>query len=172
MLRLVGGCLIFGGCLGLGFWYRCQWNGRIKALGMLEHILELLAGEVRYGRAALPECCSHIARYLREPFDEAFLAIGCRMEEDSGISFGEVFREETEGALQELPLEREDRDIFLEFSARTGFADSQMQLRAIEQGTERLRVLRERLERENAEKCRMAVGLGAMGGLLLILVLW
>jgi stalled ribosome rescue protein Dom34 len=30
----------------------------------------------------------------------------------------------------------------------------------------------EQLVRENEEKCRMAVGLGAMGGLLLILVLW
>ena len=46
-----------------------------------------------------------------------------------------------------------------------------MQLRAIEQGMERLGVTEERLEKENEEKSRMAVGLGAMGGLLLILVL-
>ena len=47
-----------------------------------------------------------------------------------------------------------------------------MQLRVIEQSTELLESTVEKLEKENAEKCRMAVGLGAMGGLLLILVLW
>ncbi len=37
---------------------------------------------------------------------------------------------------------------------------------------EQLAATEEQLVRENEEKCRMAVGLGAMGGLLLILVLW
>ena len=47
-----------------------------------------------------------------------------------------------------------------------------MQLRAVESCRERLEKTRERLEREGAEKSRIAVGLGAMSGLLLILVLW
>ena len=41
-----------------------------------------------------------------------------------------------------------------------------------EQSMELLGSTEERLERENAEKCRMAVGLGAMSGMLLILILW
>ena len=75
MLKVTGGCMIFIGCLGLGLWYREQLNGRIKALRSLRNILELLASEVRYGRAALPECCVHIARYVSPPFADAFLEI-------------------------------------------------------------------------------------------------
>lgn len=172
MIKLLGGCLVFAGCLGLGLWYRYQFGARIKALHSLEHMLDLLASEVRYGRATLPECCSHIAGGLDLDFEEAFLEVGRRMEENMGASFGEVFREEMEKALGGLPLQEADRENFLRFSARTGFSDSQMQLREIEQSAELLRNTRERLERENTEKCRMAVGLGAMGGLLLILVLW
>lgn len=172
MIKFLGGCLVFAGCLGLGLWYRHQFSARIKALRSLEHMLELLASEVRYGRATLPECCSHIAGGLDPGFEEAFLEVGRRMEENMGTSFGEVFREEMEKALGGLPLQEADRENFLRFSARTGFSDSQMQLREIEQSVGLLRDTRERLERENAEKCRMAVGLGAMGGLLLILVLW
>ena len=41
----------------------------------------------------------------------------------------------------------------------------------IEQGVERLGAIECRLEKENGEKARMAVGLGAMGGLMLILIL-
>lgn len=172
MIKLLGGCLVFAGCLGLGLWYRYQFGARIKALRSLEHMLELLASEVRYGRATLPECCSHIAGGLDLDFEEAFREVGRRMEENMGTSFGEVFREEMEKALGGLPLQEADRENFLRFAARTGFSDSQMQLREIEQSAELLRNTRERLERENTEKCRMAVGLGAMGGLLLILVLW
>lgn len=171
MLRMLGACMIFSGCLGLGLWYRFRLTGRLRVVRTLKGILELLAGEVRYGRSTLPECCSHVARYLEPPFDMAFLKIGRKMEENTGISFGEAFREEMEAAFADLPLKAEDRENFLYFTSQTGFADSQMQLRAMEQGMERLSVAQEALERENAEKCKMAVGLGAMGGLLLILVL-
>lgn len=172
MIRILGGCMIFSGCLGLGLWYRNQFGARIKALRILEHILELLASEVRYGRAALPECCSHIAGGLPPEFEAAFLGVGRRMEENMGASFGEIFREEMRQALDALPLQEDDREHFLGFAGRTGYSDSQMQLREIEQGAELLRATRKRLENENAEKGRMALGLGAMGGLMLILVLW
>lgn len=171
MVKVLGCCMIFGGCLGMGMWYRSQMNERLRALRSLRNILELLAGEVRYGRDTLPECCSHIARYLPAPYDGAFRKIEDRMTENTGISFGEVFREEMGSVLKELPLKDGDRGCFLDFTRQAGFADSQMQLRAIEQGMERLGVTEERLEKENEEKSRMAVGLGAMGGLLLILVL-
>ncbi len=172
MIRILGGCMIFSGCLGLGIWYRQQFGARIRALRSLEHILELLASEVRYGRAALPECCRHLAENLPEPFRQAFGEVGRRMEENMGVSFGEVFREELGKALEGLPLQEADREDFLGVAHQTGFCDSQMQLRAIERSRELLGATRERLEREHAEKCRMALGLGAMGGLLLILVLW
>lgn len=172
MLKGLGCCMIFGGCLGLGLWYRNQLNGRLKVLCSLRNILELLAGEVRYGRDTLPECCGHISRYLNPPFDGAFREIGSRMEENTGISFGDVFREEMDGILRELPLTEQDRENFLQFTRQTGFADSQMQLRSLEQEMERLAATEEQLAREKDEKCRMAVGLGAMGGMLLILVLW
>lgn len=172
MVRILGNCMIFSGCLGLGIWYRLQMNGRVKSLRDMIHILELLAGEIRYGRATLPECCRSTSKYLPAPFDGAFARISLRMEENTGKTFEEVFHEEMGETLKSLPLKEEDRENFLRFTARTGFMDGRMQLRAIEQSAELLQGTKERLERENSEKCRMAVGLGAMGGLLLVLVLW
>ena len=71
-----------------------------------------------------------------------------------------------------MPVKADDRDIFLRFTMQTGFVDSQMQLRALEQSIDMLRDRAETLERENAEKCRVAIGLGAMSGLFLLLILW
>lgn len=171
LVKVLGGGMIFSGCLGLGLWYREQLNGRIKALRNLKYILELLSSEIRYGRAALPECCIHIGRILSGPFAVAFLETGRRMEENTGGTFEEAFREEMVPVLAQLPLKDEDREVFLRFTVQTGFADGQMQLRSIEQSMELLGMTEEKLLEENGEKCRMAVGLGAMGGLLLILIL-
>lgn len=172
MLKGIGGIMVFSGCLGLGFWYREQLNGRIRALRMLGSILELLGSQVRYGRATLPECCRHVSVQLDPPFEQAFRGVAERMRDNTGASFAEVFREYMEEPLKELPLTREDRETFLKFASETGYLDGQMQLRAMEQSEELMAGKVERLERENADKCRMAVGLGVMGGLLLILVLW
>ena len=172
MLKGLGAIIVFSGCLGLGFWYREQFSGRIRALRTLGNILELLSSQVRYGRATLPECCRHVAAQLDASFDQAFRNVERKMQENTGISFATVLREQMEGPLKELPLTEEDREIFLRFASETGYLDGQMQLRAMEQSRELISGTVERLEKENAEKSRMAVGLGAMGGLLLILVLW
>lgn len=171
MLKLLGGCMIVGGCFGLGMWYRAQFKGRLKAVRLLRRILELLSGEVRYGRATLPECCGHVAKYLEPPMGEAFLEIEREMGENTGLSFGEIFRGRTEEALRTFSLKGEDREIFFRFAEQTGFADGQMQLKTLEESIELLRAAEGNLENENAGKCRMAVGLGAMSGILLILIL-
>lgn len=171
-MKAIGAAMIFAGCLGLGLWYRGQLTGRVRALRLLKSILELLSGEVRYGRATLPECCRHGAEQMPEPFAGAMRAVDLKMRENRGDTFAEVFRECMREPLEALPLKAQDREDFLQFASRSGFVDEQMQLRVMERSGELLAGTVERLERENAEKCRMAVGLGAMGGLLLILVLW
>jgi len=172
MVKLLGAGMVLSGCFGLGMWYRSQFFGRIKALNKLAEILELLAGEVRYGRSTLPECCLHIAGYLDTSFSEAFGRIGHRMAENTGLSFGEIFTEEINFLLEDQPIKSEEKEIFLRFAVQTGFVDGQMQLRTLEQSGDCLRQTVARLEKENAEKCRMAVGLGTMSGLLLLLILW
>ncbi len=172
MLKVLGSCMILGGCFGIGLWYRAQFNGRIRTIRTLRAILELLSSEVRYGRSTLPECCSRAAASFAPPLGEALERVGQSMRENTGISFGETFQREFGEALAALPLHDEDRDAFLQFTRQTCLADGQMQLRAMEQGMELLCQKEEELEDENAGKCRMAVGLGAMGGMLLILILW
>ncbi|MCM1057280.1 MAG: stage III sporulation protein AB [Firmicutes bacterium] len=171
MLRLTGACMILTGCFGLGLWYRRQFTGRVRALRALCDALSLLAGEIRYGRGTLPECCEQAACRLNNSLKAAFKRTADKMRENTGESFAGVFKECTGGPLQEMPLKEEDREEFLRFVSAGTFGDGQMQLSLIEQSREMLETKAASLERENGEKCRMAVGLGAMGGLLIILVL-
>lgn len=172
MLKLLGSCMILTGCFGMGLWYRAQFNGRIRTLRALREILELLSGEVRYGRSTLPECCSLVAKKAQPPFGGALERVGQNMRDNIGLSFGETFQKEFEEAFEGMHLKDEDREAFLQFTRQACHADGLMQLRAMEQSIELLRRTEEALEKENAEKCRMAGGLGAMSGILLILILW
>ena len=171
MLKLAGACMILTGSLGLGFWYRRQFTGRVRALRELCGILSLLSGEIRYGRGTLPECCGQAAGRLSGACGQALQEVADRMGENTGESFAEVFRECMERPLKELPLKEEDREEYLRFVSAGTFGDGQMQLNLIEKSRELMELKAAALEGENAEKCRMATGLGAMGGLLIILVL-
>ena len=172
MFKGIGSILILAGSFGLGLLYRERMNGRIRALQQLMDILELLESEVRYGRSVLPECCKRVGEQTGGSLGEALSEVARRMQENEGISFSDVFTEVTASVLEEMPLVKEDRKTFIRFASPVGFTDGQMQQRAMEQCRERLGKTKEKLEQENAEKGRIAVGLGAMSGLLLILILW
>jgi stage III sporulation protein AB len=133
-------------------------------------ILEMLMSEIRYGKAALPECCRHLAGRFPEPYQSCFERIWREIGE-SGAAFQDVFCRDMELCLLELPLKKEDRDIFLQPFRKAGFQDGEMQLNHLKQSLEQLVDCIEILEREQREKCRMAVGLGAMSGLLLLIIL-
>lgn len=159
------------GCTGLGLWYREQLLGRLKALRELAVILELLMSEIRYGKATLPECCKALSSRVEEPYRTAFLQAYEAFEKESGESFQVILSGRLEQVLQSLPLKKEHRDIFLSPFQQQGFLDGQMQLRSMEQSLERLREQIQIQSKEQREKCRMSVGLGVMGGLLLVIIL-
>lgn len=155
----------------MGLWYRERFTGRLSCLRDLQRIQELLVSEIRYGRATLPECCSSIALRLPEPYSSCLSAVYERMRENAGVMFGQVFREEMSPCLDKLPLAEADKKCFLSLFTECGFEEERMQIRTIEQNKELLQQTITELERENKEKCRMAVGLGALSGLLLVVVL-
>ena len=171
MLRFIGGIMIVGGCLGLGMWYRQQFIARLSYVRTLQGILENLMSEIGYGKTPLPECCKRIGERQPEPFGSSFLQIAERMQENRGETFSQVFCEVMEECLMKLPIMPQDRVNFLDFARGQSFEDGRMQLRTVERSKELLQTTAEVLEKENTEKCRMAVGLGAMSGLLLVIIL-
>lgn len=170
-MRFLGGIMIVGGCLGLGLWYREQFIGRINALRTLALILEMLMSEIRYGKASLPECCRNLASRLDEPYSSCLDDVGGETGGENGASFSGVFCDSMENCLKTQPLKKEDREIFLQPFHGQGFQDGAMQLRNMEQALVRISDGITLLEKERREKCNMAVGLGAMSGLLLVIIL-
>ncbi len=158
--------------MGISRRYLANYRGRIKGLAELEHILELLSGEVRYGNATLPEACTHISSHVPAAFGEAFRNVERRMKGCEGYSFEEVFYQECAYVFEASNFASEDRDTFMAFACQTGFSDCQMQLRAIELSKRKLEEARHKLTEEASNKNKMATSFGVMSGLLLVIILW
>lgn len=169
MLKGIGAVFVLAGCLGIGLWYKCQFEGRIRMLKELDRSLELLCGEIDYGRGTLPESCMAIARRLQEPLRSAFLHMGEKRPD--GESFGEVFRKNLEPVLDQSPLTVPDKEIFFRCLSDQGVWDGRMQQKTIDRSRRELAETVERLEREAIQRGRMYLGLGAMSGVVIILVL-
>lgn len=163
--------MILSGCLGIGVWYREQFRERVKLLRRMGEILDMLMSEIRYGKSTLPECCRQIGEQAGEPFGEFLIQIYEEMKKNTGAGFGQVFSKYMGKCLEPLPLTKTDRELFLRFAAKSSFAEGAMQLKWMEQSREKLGQVVNDLERETEEKGKIAVGLGAMCGLLFIIVL-
>lgn len=127
--------------------------------------------EIRYGKTALPECCRRIGERLTDPYQEHLYNIYARVNQKSGESFSRLFCEEMQACMNQLPITAKDKEDFLLFATGGSYEEGKMQLRTIERSYELLHTTTARLEKDNIEKCRIAVGLGAMSGLLLIIIL-
>lgn len=73
--------------------------------------------------------------------------------------------------MKAMPLTEADKEIFFRIAGKSSFPEGAMQLKWMEQSRDMLGRTIAMLEEKTEEKCRIAVGLGAMGGLLTVIVL-
>ncbi len=112
-----------------------------------------------------------MAERAEEPFQSCLRQIYEEMRDDPGRGFGEIFQEKMRTCLAALPIRRTEEECFLRFAAHCGFSEGDMQIKWMEQGRDELARTADRLEAELAGKSRVALGIGAMSGLLLVILL-
>ena len=155
----------------MGYWYATQFRLRLIHLRAMSRIMEMLISEVRFSKATLPECCYKIADKVEEPYKQGFSEIYRIMKQNTGKRFAEIYQEQMTICLKEVPVHKKEKELFTTFFAADGFEDSSMQIRSIEQYNEELKQMIQVLEKDTSEKSKVALGLGAMSGLLLIIIL-
>ena len=170
-MQMLGAGLILTGCLGLGLWYRQQMVQRLHLTRALICILEQWISEIRYSRCTLPECCRQIGRQRADRLGEICDNVYREYEEAEDIGFLELAVISFRRQLQTLPLKKEEVEAFLLFLGKEGYTEETMQIRAMELSRQRLEQTAEAQQREIASKCRLSVGLGAMSGMLILLLL-
>lgn len=171
MLKFIGAVFIICGSTGLGFACRRDMVAARQHTGYLQKLMELLQSEVQYARASLPEACRTAAQQLPEPYRTALCQIGRRMEPGNGLSFSQVWEEETGKLLQLVPVPAKEGKLLLHFAEQCGFADCNMQLRILTQYADLYRQSVDRQEEGILKKGKAAASIGLLGGIMLTVVL-
>ncbi|MGN0431882.1 MAG: stage III sporulation protein AB [Lachnospiraceae bacterium] len=171
MLQVLGAVFIMAGCTGIGLYYRQSFHTALWHLRYMEQILQMFISEIRYDKATLPECCRRVGERAKEPYREALLGVYEAMLTDDGGAFGENWRSIMGKAVEEIALSAEEKRPFLEFADNNSLADNLMQIKVLEQYRNILAVHMKNREADLEKQCRMASGLGIMGGLLLTVIL-
>ncbi len=162
--------MILAGCSGLGFWYSTQFQKQFITLQAFCSMLELYLGQIRFTRCSLPECCLQLAERAQEPYGQIFRNIYEEACANSGESFGNICERYLTEGLKTAVCQKKDKEIFISCFSKGGFEEDVLQLRHIEQARAELEDRMVRTAGENASKCRLALSLGTMGGLLLVLL--
>ncbi len=164
--------MIFAGCAGLGVWYGAQFRERIRVLKEFCYVLELFLSEIRFAKCTLPEGCMRVAQRVKEPYASLLAAIYVQSCENTGESFGELCRKILVEGLIGESVGEEDKALFVECFVNSGFEEDIMQLRVMEQAKAELEKKIILLEEGLTSRCRLALSLGTMSGLLIIILLW
>ncbi len=170
-MRFVGAGMIVIGFLGLGIKIRQEFIFRLKTVRKFVEILEFLDGEIRFYKATLSECCREVSGMLEDPWRCCFANIAVRAEERCGIDFTSIYREEMGECMSGMPLDGETRELLLRLFDNHYAGDPLMRQQVVGRNKALLERRADLLAEEVREKSRMAVGLCAVSGILLVVIL-
>lgn len=171
MLRLLAGVLILYGCVGFSVQLCREMRQRLKHIEQMQEIFRLFQSEVIYSKAAFPEVCLAVSDRVMEPYKAAMTEIYEQVVEKSGTQFPEIWRVTMENCLENVPVKKEEREIFLEFGKRIGFIDWETQAGMLEKSRIQLEELYVQLKNVMENKEKVITGMGVLGGLMLVIIL-
>lgn len=171
MLKFFGALLVILGCTGFGAACREEMKQVLFHTRCLLMILELLKSEIAYSKATLPEACRMIADRMEEPYRSSLFKIYEIMKTNRGLPFEKVWRQEMGKCLQTVLPGKKESELFLQFSHNTGFADNQMQIKALEQYCEMFAQSVRKQEESMENKARVVMSMGFISGIFLTIVL-
>lgn len=171
MFRIIGVFLLLTGTIGYSFCFCMEMRSRLACLYEMKRMYELFYSQVNYCLAAFPEVCIAVKDSVKEPFAGLLQRIYEETEKNTGKPFPQIWEEQVELDFSRFPLKKEDKALLTEFSRSFGYADRELQERAIDNQMSALLTRIEKIEKHMTEREKMAMSFGVMGGLLLVILL-
>lgn len=175
LLKLTGGALVIIAASALGFQHSMGYKMQVEELWYLYRIVQMCEKEIRYTRAPLTEVYLVMKERLKSPYQNWMGQMASRMEERTGSSAEEVWKETVQEVLtqyfRERNLSKEEQERFLELGAVFEIRDVEMQHHGCELYMERLRTAIRQQEEALASKQKLSRTIGVAGGVFLAVLL-
>ena len=171
LLKIIGCMLVVLSSAGMGFFFSNEMRCRIDNLRELRKLIMLLRGDIRYGNTPLPEAINGIARRHKGCFSPFFTKISSRLNELSGLTFQEIWKDAVEKELINTSLSKKDKMQLLSFGENLGYLDKDMQMNTLDLFLTQLEEETKELSRTVKEKAYLYNSLGIMAGIFISIIM-
>lgn len=171
MLRLIGAGFLLLGMSGYSFYLCREMRERLGCLYEMKRMYEQFYSQIGYSLAAFPELCKMTKAFVKSPFAELLQDISTEAEENTGKAFPQIWEEQVDRHFADFPLKKEDKGLLQDFSRSFGLADRGLQEQAVRNQLSALSAVIQNIEQHMAEREKMIMSLGTMGGLLILILL-
>lgn len=171
MLKLTGSILVI--CATTLYGMRRAQGLREQYLHMeyLQQLFFRIQSEIRYARNPMSEIMEQVGATAREPYKKWFLELGNMFKKREGGAFAELWKTSIDKYLKEVPLPENERRRLVELGDRMGLMDIEMQVKTLELYLEQLSVSIKESREGVGTKVRLCHCLGAMSGIMLVILL-
>ena len=171
MLKLAGMLCILTGCMGWGGSKIREERRRVEHLRELIRIIRRIQNEISYGKHTLPEICLILSEYSDELYQPYFKKIYEQIEQGNGICLIQVWKQQMEQCLEEVPLLKEEKDILTNLPRHLGMSEEKQQAESIGQPLDLL--MRKCRQAEDAydNKSRMIFSVSLLAGIFLTILM-
>jgi len=169
---IAGAMALVAGCTALGFFYAAQEGFRINDLQEFKKALMILSSEIEHLRTPLPIASANIAKRTSGSVSALFLELSRLLTNESNDTAYQLWSQALEGQKKRAYFAKEDWDAIESFGKTLGYLDKQMQQSAISMTVEYINEKTTSLQVQSDKNKRMFRSLGAIGGMLLVVLLW
>ena len=171
MFKLIGALLLLAGTGGYACCLCREMRMRLRQLYEMKRMYELFRSQIGYSLAAFPELCRMTEIHMENPFSKLLHAVYEEAEKNTGKSFPQIWREQVERHFVEFGMKKEDKVLLTEFSRSLGYADRALMEQEMDNRIGALLLVIQKMEAHMAEREKMIMSLGILGGLMVVILL-
>ncbi|HBI72017.1 MAG TPA: stage III sporulation protein AB [Lachnospiraceae bacterium] len=171
-IKIIGCVLVIASSTAMGFFFSNEMKCRVDHLKELKKLIVLLRGDIRYANTPLPEAISSIARKSPDIFKTFFQSTSQRLQELSGQTFAEIWKDAVNKELTETSLTKKDKQHLAGFGENLGYLDKDMQINTLDLYITQLEDEITETSKTVKEKAYLYNSLGIMAGIFISIVMF
>lgn len=171
IMKVVGCVLVITSSTAMGFFFSNEMKCRIEGLRELKKLIGLLRGDIRYASTPLPEAISALYRRHTGSFNPFFRYVSEKLQELSGLTFSEVWKQAVERELLDTSLTKKDKLNLIHFGENLGYLDKDMQMNTLDLYLSQLEDEIADLSKTVKEKTYLYNSLGIMAGVFISIIM-
>lgn len=171
MIKLLGVFFLLVGSIGVSASLCRERKRQQLQLREMKHMFLLMQEDIRYSGLPIPLIIQKTAKKVKPPFSEALISIADLLLQNDGEQLHPVWEKEMQDVSGQLQLSAEQQELLMEFPQSLGLWEKEGQAKALSYYIEETEKWIVQSEKEEKDKNKVIMSLGAAAGILLSVLL-